>query len=56
MYATTLYFKRKGGQPFGNWKEDEGNRTTDIAPAAASLGNHIYVFAKGITDKRVYVN
>jgi hypothetical protein len=46
------------GQPFDGW----GKRwsalpaaTTDVVPAAASLGNRIYVFAKGINN-RIYVN
>ncbi|HEY3230143.1 MAG TPA: serine hydrolase, partial [Roseiflexaceae bacterium] len=32
------------------------NVMTDVTPAAASLGNRIYVFAKGINDKQIYVN
>jgi hypothetical protein len=28
--------------------------TTDASLAAASLGNRIYVFAKGIDDQRIY--
>jgi hypothetical protein len=45
-----------GGRAFGGWKEVEGGGTTDAALGAASLGNRIYVFAKGINDKRIYVN
>ena len=33
-----------------------GNGTTDAALATASFKDRIYVFAKGIEDKRVYVN
>ncbi len=40
----------------GNWKEVEGNATTDAAPAAATLGGRVYVFAKGINDRRIFVN
>ena len=46
------------GQRFDGW--DSGwsglpGMTTDAAPAAASLGNRIYVFIKGL-DSRIYVN
>lgn len=55
VYGTSALF----GQPFDGfgkgWKPLP-EATTDAAPAAASLGNRIYVFAKGINDKQVYVN
>jgi hypothetical protein len=44
------------GQALGAWKQVEGNGITDAAPAAAALGGRIYVFAKGINDKRIYLN
>jgi hypothetical protein len=43
------------GQPFGGWREVEGGISCDMAaPAAATLGNRVYVFAK--KDNRIYVN
>jgi len=46
------------GQPFdgcGNgWSAIPG-ATTDTAPAAAALGNRLYVFAKGLNN-RIYVS
>ncbi len=47
------------GQPFDGfgfgWSALP-NTTTDVTPAAAALGNRLYVFAKGIGDKQIYVN
>lgn len=47
------------GQPFDGfgfgWSELP-DATTDVPPAAASLGNRLYVFAKGINDKQIYFN
>jgi hypothetical protein len=43
------------GQPFGGWREVEGGISADMsAPAAAALGNRIYVFAR--KNNRIYVN
>ncbi len=44
------------GQAMGTWKEVEGNAVTNAALGAAALGGRIYVFAKGINDKRIYMN
>ncbi len=47
------------GQPFDGFGfgwQPIADATTDVSVAAASLGNRIYVFAKGINDKKIYVN
>ena len=47
------------GQPFdgfGSGWSALPDATTDAAPAAAALGNRLYVFAKGIDDKQIYVS
>jgi hypothetical protein len=50
----------EAGKPFDGfgfgWTEVQGGGTTNVSPAAASLGNRLYVFAKGINDNRIYVN
>ena len=35
------------GQPVGTWAEVQGGGRTDAAPAAAAIGDHVFVFAKG---------
>lgn len=45
-----------GISAFEVWSEIEGGGTTDAALATAVVGDRVYVFAKGIDDKRVYVN
>jgi hypothetical protein len=55
VYVTSALF----AQPFDGFGvgwTPLPNATTDAAVAAASLGNRIYVFAKGITDQQIYVN
>jgi hypothetical protein len=36
--------------------EVEGNGITNTAPGATALGSRMYVFAKGVNDKRIYMN
>ncbi len=54
IYVTSA----EDGQPFDGfgfgWSAIPG-ATTDAAPATAALGNRLYVFAKGIDDKQIYV-
>jgi CubicO group peptidase (beta-lactamase class C family) len=55
LYVTSALF----AQPFDGFSKGWTalpDATTDASPAAASLGNRIYVFAKGVNDKQVYVN
>lgn len=35
-------------RPFDGWTEAQGGGTTNTAPAAATFGERLYVFAKGI--------
>lgn len=45
-----------GPLSWSGWSEIAGGGTTDAAPAAATLDHRVYVFAKGVGDKRVYIN
>lgn len=45
----------KFAQAFSGWFEVQGNGVTDAAPTAATIGNHVFVFVKGLNN-RIYVN
>src|SRR4030042_1157797 len=39
---------------WSGWAQVPGGATTDVALAAAAFNNKLYLFAKGIDDKRIY--
>jgi len=48
--------EKDDGTNWSGWGEVSGGGTTDVALSAAVFGNRLYLFAKGIDDKRIYVN
>ena len=41
---------------WSGWTQVPGGATTDVALATAAFNNQLYLFAKGIDDKRIYLN
>ena len=41
---------------WSGWTQVSGGATTDVALAAAAFNNKLYLFAKGIDDKRIYLS
>lgn len=44
------------GLRWSGWAEVQGDGATDAAPAAAALGDRLYVFVKGNGGPRIYMN
>ncbi|MFN8242490.1 MAG: hypothetical protein U0X40_00440 [Ferruginibacter sp.] len=50
-----VYNQKAPGKPFVGWQEFSGGTRTDVAPAAAMLGETLFVFAKK-TDGKIIFN
>src|SRR5205809_7869290 len=55
VLAAALLSTQTAIAAWGAWREVPGGGTTDVALGAANYNGAIYLFGKGIADKKVYV-
>lgn len=56
IYVNTLVKGFRGVNLWSGWNEINGNGTTDAAISATVHNGSIYLFSKGINDRRVYMS